>query len=375
MMVFWIIAFALVITYILWIGLFYYGWIRTPAQSSLSDVTNTFVSILVPVRNEELNILMLLEDLTKQDYPQNLIEIIIIDDHSTDLTPDIIRYFAKRHGNIRYIGLSNDEEGKKTALRKGVFASRFAVILTIDADCKPSPLWVWSMVNCFNKTKADLVAGPVLMQGDRKFFSKFQKLEYYSLLGSTAGSLYTGNPVMCSSANLGFRKDTYFAAGGHYNDQVLSSGDDVFLLLAMHKAGIENLCFLKSNDGIVTTKAQSELAGFFKQRKRWTSKSRHYKSKASVFTAILIFIINFYFVICLFSGILFYPFLLIGAFIFISKSLIDFPFLFSVTTFFRENKLMKYFPVIQFLYFFYISFTVITAFTGVFYWKGRIVKK
>jgi len=125
----------------------------------------------------------------------------------------------------------------------------------------------------------------------------------------------------------------------------------------------------------VTTKAQSELAGFFKQRKRWTSKSRHYKSKASVFTAILIFIINFYFVICLFSGILFYPFLLIGAFIFISKSLIDFPFLFSVTTFFRENKLMKYFPVIQFLYFFYISFTVITAFTGVFYWKGRIVKK
>lgn len=373
MLVLWIIAFILAALYFIWIGLFYYGWAKIPSYSSMTCHERNFVSILIPARNEEINLLGLLDNLIKQKYPQNLIEIIVIDDHSSDLTEEIVEYFAKRNSNIRYVKLGNYEEGKKTALRKGVSAARFSYILTIDADCRPTPLWIRSMVDCFEKTRADLIAGPVVMEDGGGFFNRFQRLEFFSLLGSTAGSLGTGNPVMCSSANLGFRKDAYMEVRNK-NHREVSSGDDVFLLLAMHKTGMKKLLFLKSSDAYVTTRGENNLAGFLKQRQRWASKSRYYNSTASVFTAVLVFMINLYASGCLFLGIFFNPFLLIAAFLFVIKSLIDFPFLFSVTSFFGEKKLMRFFIPVQIVYLFYVSFTAITAFTGVFDWKGRIVK-
>ncbi len=373
MLIFWIIGFVLAGAYISWIGLFFYGWTRTPCRSGYSKKDRTKVSILIPVRNEEASLMRLLGFLTNQDYPQNLIEIIIIDDHSTDLTSDVAKYYKRRHGNLRYIKLEGEVEGKKAALGQGVISSRFPLILTTDADCIPSRQWVKSMVECFDNTDADLLAGPVIIETGRGFFDKFQRLEYFSLLGSSAGSLNTGHPVMCSSANLGFRREAYDLVS-QQNKQKISSGDDVFMLLAMHKRGVKNLLFLKNHKAIVRTKAEPGLDDFINQRKRWASKSRHYNSTASVFTALLVFLINFYMVACLFTGLFVFPFLQIAGLLLISKSIIDFPFLWSVTNYFGERKIMKYFPVIQILYIFYISFTAIAAFTSISDWKGRIVK-
>ena len=373
MLVYWIIAFALVILYLIWIGLFYYGWVRTPGCFASPGKAKTHVSIIVPVRNEESDISILLDDLTGQDYPQNMIEIIVADDHSSDLTSVIVKDFIKGHDNIRYIKLENDREGKKQAFLAGFSAASFSFILTTDADCRPSARWVRSMVECFERSGADLIAGPVLIKPGGGFFNRFQRLEFISLLGSTAGSLNTGNPVMCSAANMGFRKESFAKVRDHYNENV-SSGDDVFMLQAMHKGGLGKLLFLKNRDAVVITKSHSGLRAFINQRKRWASKSRHYKSGASVFTSFLVFLIHFYALLCLLSAVFSWWFLMIAAFIFISKSIIDFPFLYSVAGYYGERRLMWYFPAIQVIYFFYISFTVITAFTLVSDWKGRMVK-
>ena len=373
MLVYWIIAFALVILYLIWIGLFYYGWVRTPGCFAFSGKGKTHVSIIVPVRNEESDILILLTDLTGQDYPQNMIEIIVVDDHSSDFTSAIVNDFIKGHDNIRYIKLEKDREGKKQAFLEGVSAADFSFILTTDADCRPAARWVRSMVECFERTGADLIAGPVLIKPGGGFFNRFQRLEFISLLGSTAGSLNTGNPVMCSAANMGFRKESFAKVRDHYNEDV-SSGDDVFMLQAMHRGGLGKLVFIKNRDAVVITKSQSGLRAFINQRKRWASKSRHYKGGASVFTSFLVFLIHFYALLCLLSAVFSWSFLMIAAFVFISKSLIDFPFLYSVTGYFGERKLMRYFPAIQVIYFFYISFTVIAAFTMLSDWKGRKVK-
>ncbi len=370
---FWIVAFCLIVFYYIWIGRFYYGWLKTPAFNTLPDINNKTASIIVPVRNEEDNIRTLLDDLAKQDYPQKFIEIIIIDDHSSDLTPDIVKDRMKHNDNIRYVKLSDNEGGKKSALHMGVNLSRFPLIITTDADCRPSSSWVKTMVDCFETTGADLIAGPVLMKGDEGFFSKFQQLEFFSLLGTTAGALFVNDPVMCSSANLGFKKEAYLEVRNPRFENP-TSGDDVFLLLAMKNSGKKKLVFLKTNLGYIQTKVQSGINEFLQQRKRWASKSRYYNTKASVFTALLVFAINFYTLIILFAGLINSEFLFIAACIFILKSMIDFPFLYSITRYFREENLMKIFIASQFVYFFYISYTAISAFTGVFKWKGRIVK-
>ncbi len=373
MQVCWVIALSLVFLYYAWIGYFYYGWLKIPSDLPGPLKNRRYVSIIVPVRNEENNIVSLIKCLTTLDYPKNFLEIIIIDDHSTDHTYDIIKDFTKLNGNIRYFKLDNSETGKKSAIRKGVTVSRFPLILTTDADCKPSPLWVKTMVNYFETNSVDLIAGPVIMEGDGGFFNSFQQLEFFSLLGSTAGAISVGNPVMCSSANLGFKRDAYLENSDPALKKV-TSGDDVFLLFSVHKNTNRSIGFLKSRDACVITNVQNNPDDFIKQRQRWASKSIHYTTKASVFTALLVFTIHFYAIICLLISLILPQFLMIAVFIFIFKSFIDFPFLYSVASYYGKRGLMKYFPAIQGAYFFYIAYIAITSITCAVNWKGRIVK-
>ena len=373
MPVFWYIAIILAFLYLIWIGLFFFGWLRTPSFSVRKEPGNTSLSVIVPVRNEENTICRLLGVLAEQEYPRDLFEIIVVDDHSSDRTPFIIADFSKRYGNIRFLSLSEGEEGKKAALRKGILLSGNQLILTVDADCIPSPLWVKTMAGCFERTGAKLIAGSVLMKGEKGFFSKFQELEFLSLLGSAAGAIYIGKPVMCNGANLGFKKEAWLEVYDPASEKI-TSGDDVFLLLAISKSGKRSTVFLKAPEAVVITEAQSRPAQFLRQRRRWASKSIHYKGWAPIFTAILVFSINFYTLICLFAAIFNTWFLLIAAFLYILKSVADYPFLYSVSGFFNKRELMRYFPAIQFIYFFYISFTAISAFAGTPEWKGRDVR-
>jgi cellulose synthase/poly-beta-1,6-N-acetylglucosamine synthase-like glycosyltransferase len=369
--IFWIISFILVAAYILLISLFYSGWISIP-ESSVTGGKKVFVSVIIPVRNEQENIGNLLNDLFQQEYPKDSLEIIIIDDHSIDHTFDVISAYTNREIRVRYFKLEDDVQGKKQALFRGVNESNSSVILTTDADCRIGNRWIKTLVDCIDNTNADLVTGPIILHGDNGFFYKFQQLEMLSLTGSAAGAIKTGNPVMCSAANMGFRKSVYLEARNTIYKKT-SSGDDVFLLLSMHKSG-KSIVYLKNTDSIVSTSSRSGLAGFINQRKRWASKSRYYNTSASLFTALLVFLINIYAVFCLFAGFINSSFLNISLFIFVGKSLIDFPFLFSLTGFFRMRNLLRYFPVIQILYFFYISFTAVSALTNNFEWKGRTLK-
>ncbi len=373
MTVLWITAVILASLYLLLIGIFFSGWIRLPVDSSGSPVSPAKVSVIIPVRNEELNIVPLINALRKQDYPQNQMEIMIIDDHSTDLTFEMVMSFIKRYRNIRYLRLGDGVEGKKNALVKGVSMARYPLVLTTDADCVPSPGWVKTMAGSLISSGADLVSGPVLMDGPDTFFSKFQRLEFLSLTGSTAGSIAVGKGVMCSSANLAFKKDAYIEVKDGIRREI-ASGDDVFLLMAMQSMGDKKISYLKDRDAIVSIGALNTMEEFFKQRRRWTSKSRYYRNPASVFTALLVFLVNFFAAACILVSPVFPQLLLTACFIIFVKSVIDFPFLLSVSRFFGQQNLMKYFPVVQLLYLFYISFTVITSFYAVFDWKGRLVK-
>jgi glycosyltransferase involved in cell wall biosynthesis len=370
MEIFWFIAIVLIILYCAWIGLFYHGWNST-APWDLKDSKNpTCISVVVPVRNEETHISRLLTDLVKQEYPVHLFEVIIVDDQSSDGTPVIAEDFCSRHKNFHYIKLSGKEEGKKAALRLGINSSRFSYILTTDADCRVNSGWINVMADCFRQSGPDLIAGPVVLHGEENFFSKFQQLEHLSLQGATAGAIEIGQAVMCSAANLGFRKAAYFEAFNHHKQQV-SSGDDVFLLHGLQREGDKKIVFIKHHDAIVSTAVKKTLRDFLDQRSRWTSKSLHYETKASVFTAVLVFMVHLYFIICLVTGIMSPGFLSIATFIFMFKSLIDYPFLHSVARYFEKSRLLVYFPAIQMVYFFYINYTVFTSFVRVPEWKGR----
>ena len=69
------------------------GWDNN--QKEESYIFHTTVSVVVAVRNEESNIINLLDDLSSQEFPQELYNIIIVDDHSDDNTLDLIKTYQR----------------------------------------------------------------------------------------------------------------------------------------------------------------------------------------------------------------------------------------------------------------------------------------
>ena len=86
-----ITLFLLTLSYILFFLFYLYGWLKL-ANHHINNINpSTKISIIIPVRNEEKNIASVLRALQQQSYPQNLIQVIVANDQSTDNTAAIAR--------------------------------------------------------------------------------------------------------------------------------------------------------------------------------------------------------------------------------------------------------------------------------------------
>src|SRR5688572_14722292 len=114
---FYLLTGIICFSYAILIFSYLFGWNKTLVFHREFSPPLTKISIILPVRNEEKNISTILNCLTKQKYPNDKFEVIIVDDFSTDATRDIIKKSA--HSNIKYIHLKNGE-GKKKAIEDGI---------------------------------------------------------------------------------------------------------------------------------------------------------------------------------------------------------------------------------------------------------------
>jgi cellulose synthase/poly-beta-1,6-N-acetylglucosamine synthase-like glycosyltransferase len=347
-------AIAFMALYVLTIRRFHKGWDNLPRIAS--NGTHLSVSVLVAARNEEENISELLTDLSAQR--EVALEVIVIDDHSTDATSDVVRSFS----NVRLVEAIG--EGKKAAIAQGVSLASHDVIMTTDADCRLSPHCVQRMTAAFSKSAVQMAVGPVAYQGEKNAFEHCQSLEFMSLIGSGAGAIGAGQAFMCNGANLAYRKAAFQAL-----DDSMASGDDVFLLHQIKKKGGE-VVFVKEKEAIVYTQAKSSLSSFLAQRKRWAAKSSSYKDKVAEGVSWTVFLTN---------ASLLYLFIAASwkeaIMLLLVKSIIDYQFLKKITCFFDKEEQMKYFYPMQLLYPFYIVYVAIASQLGGFEWKGRKHKK
>ena len=98
------------------------------------------VSVIVPAKDEEANIGAALETLLGQDYPN--LEIIVVDDRSTDGTAEVVRQVAARDGRVRLVQvkeLAAGWFGKPHAMHTGARKARGEWLLFVDADCRQAP--------------------------------------------------------------------------------------------------------------------------------------------------------------------------------------------------------------------------------------------
>lgn len=340
------------------------GWLRLPTYQ---DKFLKSVSIIIAVRNEKENIPQLLECLHLQSYPAHLLQIIVVDDHSTDRTFQLI----EKDSMVNYVRLPSNLQGKKAAIQKGIEEAEGEILLFTDADCFLPSDWVRNMVMPFSNEGVHLVAGPVQIKGEG-LWAKIQEVEFYSLMATTAGSIGIRLPMMCNAANMAIRKQSWYEALRVGLGKGYASGDDVFMMMSIAKIfGPKSITFMKSNGAIVITKALRNLSEFLRQRIRWASKTKGYNSPFSQFVAIIVFLTNLLFLISMLGAIFYFPAFDIAFDIFIIKSLADIVVMIPALQFFHSLWKIPTIVLLQFFYPFYIVSVALMSQVVRNVWKGR----
>lgn len=275
------------------------SWYRKSSPPHTSCSVGQMVSVVVAARNEESSIIHLLHDLDRQSFQDY--EVIVVDDHSDDSTPYIIEQFAE--GRPKFAWIKNLRHGKKEAITAGVLAARGSIVMVTDADCRVGPNWIAACVSSFDED-AHLILGPVRIATNRSFFSKIQAIEFASLIGSAASSIWAGQPLMANAANMAFLKKTFLEVDGFSGNLHIPSGDDEFLLRKIHRIYPMGIRFHARPEHLVTTQPVS-FQDFLRQRLRWAGK---WKNNSSRFTqAVALAIWTFHALVlvswvCLFQG-------------------------------------------------------------------------
>ncbi len=359
----------LIILYVASIVYLWLGWEKIPV--AINEYIASSVTVLIPVRNEADNLLVLLNSLANQTYKGPL-TIFIIDDYSKDDTKELAQNFIKTHANVTFFSLK-DKTGKKAAIAAGIAYSNADIILTIDGDCKAPATWVETMVSAFNKD-TQFVSGPVVFSNGVSLFANIQAIEFTSLIGSGASLIGWGKPMMASGANMGFRRKAFYEVNGFEGNEDTASGDDVFLLHKIAKQYPDGIAFVKQQAGIIETKAQPNLTSFVRQRIRWASKWNAYQDVFTKASAVLVFLLSL--------SIILYPILVefksLSIFLWINllviKSFFDFFFIRQVSRFLGNQIHVLAFILLQLIYPLYVVLIALLSFQKTYVWKGRKVQ-
>jgi cellulose synthase/poly-beta-1,6-N-acetylglucosamine synthase-like glycosyltransferase len=121
------------------------------------DLLPTF-SIIAPVKDEGNVIGRLLNAVSKLNYPTEKIEVIIVEDGSTDRTLDICLSFAKDHENVKILHRSVSN-GKPSALNYGLKHAKGEIVAVFDADNVPDPFALLRVAEYFEDQKVAAVQG------------------------------------------------------------------------------------------------------------------------------------------------------------------------------------------------------------------------
>ena len=380
-----ILVFILItLAYLALIGSFVLGFDKLK-PFCLDDLeVKTKFSIIIPFKNEAENLEDLLISLSELKYPENLFEVILVNDDSDDDSVKIIQKvldtkFSKKNSTRTDVKIIDTDRKtispKKDAINKGISIAKFDWILMTDADCIVPKYWLESFDAFIQRTDAYLIAGPVSYQKATTFLEGFQTLDLVSLVGATIGGFGIGKPFMCNGANLGYKKSLFKELNGFEGNTNIASGDDIFLLEKAIKKYPKQVLYLKSELAVVKTKPQSSLKDLVSQRIRWAAKTSSYSNFFGKITGLLVLLMNAT-VICglllVLIGLIHYKLLL---YILVIKFSIDFLLIYKSARFFNQEELLSSYIFSCLIYPFFSVFVALTSVFSGYKWKGIYYNK
>ncbi len=265
---------------------------RVPVEIKLNNI-----SLIIPFRDEASQIPNLLNSLAKLNLLDGD-EILLVDDHSSD---GGISSAYKVRSEIQVLGSPANQIGsKKNALSIGIHHAKNEWILTSDADCTFDPEWLntWRRHLC---SSVNMFIGPVfLINEDFSIAALFNHAENACLQVIALASAQHKQPLICSGANLLFRKSIWELVGGYKSHIQIPSGDDVLLMQSFQEYDSSKVCAYFDKSNVARTQSVSNWKSWFLQRRRWASKTGHLANNIQKLHAVLLIVWVFVFPIALF---------------------------------------------------------------------------
>jgi len=368
-----LLTISFVVAYIFVMGRYIYWWNRLPKwEIPPGFVPQTKVSVILAARNEAAKIATCLDTLSALDYPQSLLEIIVVDDHSEDATAPIIQSYPE----ITYLALKDGLTGKKAAINSGIQKAEGELIVTTDADCLVPVQWLLYLVSLYETKEVVFIAAPVRFYDEQNSFERFQSLDFMGMMGIAGAGIEGQFMNMCNGANLAYSKAAFRTVGGFEGIDHLASGDDMLLMEKIAQHYPNKLAYLKNKAAQTRTFPKRTIQAFWQQRLRWATKSSSYQNWQTTATLATVWGYCWWLLItfclaCIGWKAYFWSFV----FLFLIKGIMDYLFLSTMATFFDRKALMKSFVPALFMHCLYILLVGTGANIQKEYsWKGRKVR-
>jgi cellulose synthase/poly-beta-1,6-N-acetylglucosamine synthase-like glycosyltransferase len=370
-----IVLLIIVAVYAVFILQLIFGFHKIKSFEVTNATPKTAFTIVIPFRNEEKNLPKLLYSISQLNYPHQMIEIIMVDDFSTDSSQRVCIKWRLDYEHLDTTLLENlrlSYSPKKDAIARAMPIAKHDWIVTTDADCIVNPNWLLTLDNYIQKNNPYMIVGAVVYKVKNNWFHHFQQLDLMSLQGTTIGSFGIGKPFMCNGANFAYTKNFFTEIGGFGGINDKASGDDVLLLQKAISVNKEKVHYLKNTDVIVKTKPENDLVKLFMQRVRWASKTSSYSSSYAKSLAVVVLIMNLFLTIAFLLSLFPYPFLnwkiLLSTFLI--KYSVDYILLYKSNAYLRNGKFFV--PIASsIIYPVFSSLVGVYSLFGSFYWKGR----
>ncbi len=215
------------------------------------------LSVIIPVHNGERTIGNTLRALFSSNYPKRKMEVIVVNDASTDKTASVLKSFPVK------IVKNMKQSGKVFSLNKGISRASGDIIVTMDDDSVVKRNTISLLVKPFEDADIGAVAGVYKTRSERRLIEKLQSFEYmwFSMTRRLQEAL--GCVLVIPGALGAFRKEVLAEIGGFDSDTMI---EDYDITVKVHKAGYKVACV---KDASAVINAPANIMGLVKQRTRW----------------------------------------------------------------------------------------------------------
>jgi cellulose synthase/poly-beta-1,6-N-acetylglucosamine synthase-like glycosyltransferase len=241
------------------VGLFYK---RKPPQY----FEDSFISLIVPAKNEEERIASLLSQLIELDYPKDKFEVIVSEDGSTDSTREVSSRWVNKFKDRMKLVFTDKSTGKPAALNRALSVSKGEIIGVIDADSSvDDKKLLQNVASAFSRPRVKAVQGETSVgnknQGLLAKLTSFEHEVWNRFLLRGRANL---NLFVPSLGNLTFVRRSILEEVGGWKESMLA--EDVELSITMWIKGYK---FEYCPDVKCKELTVSKVKGFITQRTRW----------------------------------------------------------------------------------------------------------